>query len=189
MGSSWAGDRTCVLCISRQILNPWTSRDVLGKNHSVTIFYLLSAGRITLSLSVILVFRAVFGDSINMSALQMETLRFRVAKSFFSYKRTGGMCGQQLNPELDGSEEANAERGLILCDLVCAELVAGPCGGVGSACAPPSVVMENSSPSPPSSEMQHSVVRQASTSLFLLRCESLFSPSSNPSPAPLMGGP
>ena len=110
MGSSWAGDRTCVLCISRQILNPWTSRDVLGKNHSVTIFYLLSAGRITLSLSVILVFRAVFGDSINMSALQMETLRFRVAKSFFSYKRTGGMCGQQLNPELDGSEEANAER-------------------------------------------------------------------------------
>ena len=43
-----------------------------------------------------------------------------------------------------------------------------PGGGVGSACALPSVVMENSSPSPPSSEMQHSTVRQASTSLFLL---------------------
>ena len=48
-----------------------------------------------------------------------------------------------------------------------------PDGGGGSVCALPSVVMENSSPSPPSSEMQHSTVGQASASLFLLSCESL----------------
>ena len=125
-----------------------------------------------------------------MSALQMETLRFRVAKSFFSYKRTGEMCCQQLNPELDGSEEANAERERSSSATSCAlRAWLDPGGGVGSACALPSVVVENSSPSLPSSEMQHSTVRQASTSLFLLSCESLFSPSSNPILTPLMVGP
>ena len=103
----------------------------------------------------------------------MEMLRFRVAKSFFSYKRTSEMCCQKLNPELDGSEAANADREIVLCNLICAESVVGPWWRGGSVCALSSVVMENSSPSPPSSEMQHSTVRQASASLFLLSCESL----------------
>ena len=29
MGSSWTRDRTCVPCIGRRILKPWTPRDVL----------------------------------------------------------------------------------------------------------------------------------------------------------------
>ena len=29
MGSSWVRDRTCALCIGRQMLNHWTTREVL----------------------------------------------------------------------------------------------------------------------------------------------------------------
>ena len=29
VGSSWSGDWTCVPCIGRQILNPWTTREAL----------------------------------------------------------------------------------------------------------------------------------------------------------------
>ena len=34
MGSYWTRDQTCVLCIERQILNHWTTREVLRKAFS-----------------------------------------------------------------------------------------------------------------------------------------------------------
>ena len=45
VGSSWARDRTRVPCIARQILHPWTTRDVPLLSHSLLFFFFSGHGR------------------------------------------------------------------------------------------------------------------------------------------------
>lgn len=74
----------------------------------MTIFYLLSTGRIALSLSVVLVLELSL-EIVLICLLYRWKHGGSELQNHSSHIRTGEMCGQQLNPELDGSEEANAE--------------------------------------------------------------------------------